>query len=254
MSESLNQRPLRVRPTAARQLSKAKLLRTSLLAVLASTCAFPATAQVSTSIKPYIGRTAYDLQLDSSRKFDGSARVLGLDLDVGLPNGFFVGLGHVRATGGELDFQGGGGNTGIRYKWRRNDTALTLNHALASDLNFFVGLRGGATKVDSGLGTEFKTSGYFIGLALPLQIGPGFLSLSGAIGLNKGTWRDSSGSATDNAVGYSAGLRYSHTITPSISAGAGIKAQRYVYTLENVGLGEVRERFTQIDLFASFAF
>ncbi len=219
-------------------------------AAVATLAAGAAQAQVSFSLTPSIGRAAYELQLDSDRTLDGNARVLGLSADLGLPNGFFLGLSHTRMSGDGLRLEGE--ETGLG--WSRNDTALTVNHALVDDLNIFIGLRTGGTQVDSGIGTEFKTRGYFVGLALPLQIGSGFLSLSAAVGLNEGTWRDVEGDATDKAVGYSAGLRYSHPISEGINAGVGFKTQRYVYTLENVGLGDVREKFNQFDVFVSFSF
>lgn len=214
-----------------------------------------AQAQVSFNVTPSVGSTDYQVQLDSSRSLSGDGRHITLDGDVGLPNGFFLGLSHTAVRGGELDFNLDGRPLPERLGWRRADTAFTVSHAVTDDLNVFMGLRNGSTRIDTGIGTEFRTSGYFVGFALPVPLGPGYLSLSAAVGVNKGTWRDDlTGDSTDQAFGYSLGARFSWPVAKGIAAGAGVKAQRYDYTLENVGLGDVNEKLRLLELFVSFSF
>lgn len=234
------------------------LFRNRLLAIglpLTLSAGLPAAqAQTGLNTQLALGQLGYTIESSARQLWEGSAKAVTFGVDYALPNGFYLGLGHTQALSGELDFsfQGARRNTS---DFKRSDTALTLGWSAANRLNTFVGLKSAASKIDNSVATEFKTTGYFVGLSYPLSFGSSYLSLSAAVGLNSGSWKDTSGpTIKDTAVGYSGGIKYSYAINPSMVLGLGLKAQRYSYDFTQLGFGTVDESVRLVDLSFSFAF
>lgn len=210
-------------------------------------------AQTGLNTQLALGQLGYSIESSARQLWKGSAKAVTAGVDYALPNGFYLGLGHTQAIGGELDFSFQGTRRSSS-DFDRSDSALTLGWSAANRLNTFVGLKAAATKIDNSVKSEFKTTGYFVGLSYPIAMGSSYLSLSAAVGLNTGTWRDNSGSLKDTAVGYSGGIKYSYAFTPSMVMGLGLKAQRYSYDFTQLGFGTVEEAVRLVDLSFSLAF
>lgn len=211
-------------------------------------------AQTGLNAQLALGQLGYTVESSARHLWDGSAKAVTLGLDYALPNSFYVALGHTQAVSGSVDFSRG--NTrGSASDFKRADSAVTLGWAAANRLNTFVGLKSAATKIDNVVATQFKTTGFFVGLSYPISFGSSYLSMSAAAGLNTGTWRDTSGpDVKDSAVGYSAGLKYSYAFTPSMVLGLGVKAQRYSYDFSQLGFGTVEEGVRLFDVSFTLAF
>ncbi len=227
---------------------------TATLALAAALAAPASLAQLSLGASLAGGQLGYQIESDTGRLWKGSSPMATVSADVALPGGFYVGLSHTGASGGEVDFSfrglAGASNIGLK----RSDTALTFGYALANRLNGFIGVKSASTALDNGFGTEFKTSGYFAGVAYPIAMGPTYLALSLAVGSNSGTWQDRTGSVKDAAFGYSGGARFTYAFSRSLSAGVGAKYQRYEYLFENAGLGTLSESLRMGELFLNASF
>jgi hypothetical protein len=226
----------------------------ALTVVLALTVAAPAQAQLSFSLTPSAGQLGYEARAGQRFGIKGSARQAGLSAEVGLPNGFYIGLSHSATQGGEVNLETRGSLLFSDIGLRRSDSAITFGFSVVDELNGFVGLRTGTARVDTQIDTRFNTTGYFAGLAYPLQLGPAYLSLSLAVGNNTGEWRDNFGSLKDTAFGLSGGARLTWAFNKRATAGLGLKAQRYVYSFENQGQTELTESMRIGEAFVSVTF
>ncbi len=201
------------------------------------------------------GKTKYTIESEIGQKWSGNANSVTLNGDVAFGNGFYVGLAHTQTSGDlEFTFQGQGDPSDPSDGLKRRDTALTFGWSAANRLNTFVGVKAAQSDIDSGIGTRFKTTGYFAGLSYPISFGSSTLALTGALGYNVGKWSDISGSGDAGTLGYSGGVRYVYAFSPRIAAGVGVKFQRYSYTFDDSAVPNVDETVQAVDLSLVFNF
>lgn len=221
---------------------------------LLSACALQASAQVQFGISANTGRMDYTIESSTQQRWSGDGRLLSLSADIGSAGGLYGSVSHTRSASGKLEFTFQGGGSRPQYEFDRSDSALTIGWAAANRLNTFVGVKSAQTKIKNAIGTEFNTTGYFVGLSYPISMGSATLALTGAVGVNTGKWKDTGGTAKDSAFGASGGLKLAYAFTPMIVATAGLKAQRYSYDFKATLGKEVDESVRSLELGLSFNF
>lgn len=210
-------------------------------------CAAPALAQVSFGVSATGGPLAYVVETEAQQRWEGKATLATVGADMAFDNGFYVGVQHAAASGGDMDFSFRG-TPGSSSKFKRSDSTLTFGFAAANRLNSFFGIKSARTDIANVVDTRFSTQGYFVGLSYPIGFGASTLALTGAAGYNKGRWRDTTGDIQDSALGYSGGLKFAYAFSPRIVAGIGAKVQRYDYDFTAIGYGTLSETLRLVDV------
>jgi hypothetical protein len=228
-----------------------RVVPTALFAAIGALCAHGALAQ-GLSVGLSGGSYGYEIETSAGQVWSGESRSYTLNTDYGFAGGTYIGLALTKVAEGTLDFTFQG-TPGTPDQFKRQDTALTLGHAFGNSISTFVGYKSARTEVATGLGTEFKTAGVFIGMAYPLNWGSNYLTFSGAVGFNRASWTDSTAEVKDSAIGYSGGVKYGYALG-SVLLGVGAKFQRYAYDFTQIGYGTLDETIKAVDLSVSYSF
>jgi len=212
-----------------------------------------AQADSGLSVNASVGRLDYNITTTANQEWEGDGRAITLGGSYAFGAGEYVSLSYTGVGSGEVQFSYAGAPGGPRRTLKRSDVALTVGKGLANKLNVFVGAKTARSDIENAINTQFQTSGFFVGLSYPLLAGRHNLAVSGALGFNRGSWKDSTGSLSDTALGYSAGLRYGIAVDRWMF-GVGAKAQRYVYDFTNQGYAEVKESIRLLEFTVDCSF